>query len=234
MTLLLGLSQSQRLRARSGCCEPSGEIEGGVSCSPARWMMVDGVRAELLVTGGSCQADLLRQRPRVGLPRPQACETCGGTAPRPASATPRERAPHRTRMSVAIAELRATVKNKVRTLHIPTPAPRPLPAAGEGGPRVSEGRERGSHRMNSAPLPARSARHPPPQKGGGFILRPSRTRSGWGGPSGTTPPLTPPRPWSPGAAPGTRRTGATRGRHRGRYSSGAPDGCPPPRSAPHP
>ena len=124
-------------------CEPSGEIEGGVQGSPARWMMVDSVRAKLLVTGGSCQADLLRQRPRVGLPRPQACETCGGTAPRPASATPRERAPHRTRMSVAIAQLRRDVKNKVRTLHTPAPAPGPLPSAGEGGPRVSEGRERG-------------------------------------------------------------------------------------------
>jgi len=104
-------------------CEPSGEIEGGVQGSPARWVMVDSVRAKLLVTGGSCQADLLRQRPRVGLPRPQVCETCGGTAPRPASATPRERAPHRTRMNHDIAELRAEVKNKVRTLHMPTPSP---------------------------------------------------------------------------------------------------------------
>ena len=102
-------------------CEPSGEIEGGVQGSPARWVMVDSVRAKLLVTGGSCQADLLRQRPRVGLPRPQVCEACGGTAPRPASATPRERAPHRTRMPVAIAELAAEVKNKVRTLLTASP-----------------------------------------------------------------------------------------------------------------
>jgi len=141
MTRVVGLSQIQRLRARSVRCEPSGEIEGGVSCGPARWVMVVSVRAKLLVTGGSFQADLLRQRPRVGLPRPQVCETCGGTAPRPASATPRERAPHRTRMPVAIAELRASVKNKVRTLRMH--APHPLPYAGEGGPRVSEGRERG-------------------------------------------------------------------------------------------
>jgi len=121
MTRVVGLSQSQRLRARSVSCEPSGEIEGGVQGSPARWVMVVSVRAELLVTGGSCQADLLRQRPRVGLPRPQVCEACGGTAPRPASATPRERAPHRTRMPVAIAELAAEVKNKVRTLLTASP-----------------------------------------------------------------------------------------------------------------
>jgi len=177
MTLLLGVSQIQRLRACSGCCEPSGEIEGGVQGSPARWVMVVSVRAKLLVTGGSCQADLLRQSPRVGLPRPQGCETCGGTAPRLASATPRERAPHRTRMSVAIAQLRASVKNKVRTLHPPSPslAPRPLPCAGEGGLHSRPGE--GPCLLEELPL----SRHAPlatlPRTGGGFILRPSCTRS---------------------------------------------------------
>src|SRR5688572_11869716 len=54
-------------------------------------------------------------RARIDLPRPQTCETCGGTAPCPASATPRERAPRQVRMSTDIAELRTEVKNKVRT-----------------------------------------------------------------------------------------------------------------------
>jgi hypothetical protein len=56
---------------------------------------------------------------QIGHLRSQACETCGRTAPRPTLATPRERAPHRTRMSVAIAQLRRIVKNKMRT----SPAP---------------------------------------------------------------------------------------------------------------
>jgi len=168
MTLLLGLSQIQRLRARSGCCEPSGEIEGGAQGSPARWVMVVSVRAKLLVTGGSCQADLLRQRPRVGLPRPQVCETCGGTAPRPASATPRERAPRRTRMSVAIAQLRATVKNKVRTLHIPTPAPRTLPSprSGRGWPSRQRGAGEGPRSTCHSPSPGSLRSPPSPAKGG--------------------------------------------------------------------
>ncbi len=87
-------------------------IEGGASCSPARWW------------GGECESQAARHarfvsadldQARIGHPRSQVCETCGGTAPCPASATPRERAPRRARMSLAIAQLRAEVKNKVRT-----------------------------------------------------------------------------------------------------------------------
>ncbi|MRI54524.1 hypothetical protein D8770_11225 [Methylobacterium sp. DB1607] len=57
---------------------------------------------------------------------------------------------------------------------------RPSPSAGEGGPRVGEGRERGApcpeksrqHRLHplrrrrAAPLPPRCARYPPPPKSG--------------------------------------------------------------------
>ena len=35
------LSKSQHLGARSGCCEPCGEIEGGAQGSPARWCVVE-------------------------------------------------------------------------------------------------------------------------------------------------------------------------------------------------
>ncbi len=58
----------------------------------------------------------------------------------------------------------------------------PPPSAGEGGPCVSRGRERGSATLQMAPfngvatfpeaaspLPACSAGHPPPHKGGGFM-----------------------------------------------------------------
>src|SRR3712207_5647022 len=58
-------------------------------------------------------ADLVRAR--IGHLRSQACETCGRTAPHPASATPRERAPRRERMTTPIAQLRIKVKNKVGT-----------------------------------------------------------------------------------------------------------------------
>ena len=53
--------------------------------------------------------------PKVDLPRPQVCETCGGTASRPTTATPRERAPRWAGMENDIAELELAVKNKVKT-----------------------------------------------------------------------------------------------------------------------
>jgi hypothetical protein len=59
---------------------------------------------------------------QIGHLRSQACEACGRTAPRPTLATPRERAPHWTRMSLAIAEVRTEVKNKVRTYPHLTPS----------------------------------------------------------------------------------------------------------------
>jgi hypothetical protein len=83
------------------------------------------VRAELLVTRGLFQRTW--SKARIGHPRSQVCETCGGTAPRPVLATPRERAPRRARMSLAIAELRATVKNKMRTFAYRHASLRPHP-----------------------------------------------------------------------------------------------------------
>src|SRR5215213_1195849 len=55
---------------------------------------------------------------RIGHPRSQACEACGGTALRPTLATPRERAPRRAGMHNDIAQLRNLVKNKARTLNL--------------------------------------------------------------------------------------------------------------------
>src|SRR5215203_5732154 len=52
---------------------------------------------------------------RIGHPRSQVCETCGGTALRPTLATPRERAPRRAGIHNDIAQLRKLVKNKVGT-----------------------------------------------------------------------------------------------------------------------
>jgi len=93
-------------------CEPEGVSR--VACWAAR---LDGVvwkvRARLLVTRGLFQRTW--RHARIGHLRSQGCEACGRTAPRPTAATPRERAPHRTRMFLAIAELRRIVKNKVRT-----------------------------------------------------------------------------------------------------------------------
>src|SRR5215204_1678013 len=58
---------------------------------------------------------------RIGHPRSQACETCGGTALRPTLATPRERAPRRAGIHNDIAQLRNLVKNKVGTLLLLSP-----------------------------------------------------------------------------------------------------------------
>ena len=109
--------KDQHLGARNVALRAFRWIEGGVLGSPARCGVVKvksrTARHARFVSGGPGRA-------RIDLPRPQACETCGGTAPRPASATPRERAPHRTRMYNDIAELAAIVKNKVRTYSQPT------------------------------------------------------------------------------------------------------------------
>ena len=87
-------------------------IEGGAWGSPAR-CGVEDVRARLLFAHGLFQR--IWSKARIGHPRAQDFETCGGTAPYPASATPRERAPRRERMHNDIAELKATVKNKMGT-----------------------------------------------------------------------------------------------------------------------
>jgi hypothetical protein len=54
----------------------------------------------------------------TGLPRAsrqKACAACCRTAPRPTSATPRERAPRRAGMSQGRAQMIHSVKSKVRT-----------------------------------------------------------------------------------------------------------------------
>jgi hypothetical protein len=132
-------------------------IEGGASGSPARCVMVK-VRARLLITRGLFQRTW--SKARIGHPRLQGCEACGGTAPCPASATPRERAPRRERMHNDIAELRAKVKNKVRTF-----APSPLPFSGRGWPAAA-GRERG-RAPPDVPSPGSLCSPPSPAEGGG-------------------------------------------------------------------
>ena len=52
--------------------------------------------------------------------------------------------------------------------------PRPLPSAGEGGPRVSEGRERGRARTSNAPSPGSLRSPPSPAQGGGGKAAPPR------------------------------------------------------------
>ncbi len=86
-----------------------------MSGSPARCVLVK-VRARLLVTRGLFQRTW--NEARIGHPRSQVCETCGGTAPCPVLATPRERAPRRAGIGDVIAKARSTVKNKMRTLSV--------------------------------------------------------------------------------------------------------------------
>ena len=157
-------SGPQRVR-----CEPSSEIEGGVQGSPARWMMVDSVRAKLLVTGGSCQADLLRQRPRVGLPRPQGCEACGGTVPAPTlrrlASAPLDRSRSAQRYSRACSRSQEQSENiaHTRTRTLPSPLQRERVAC-------AVGRDRGRAYSKNSPSPG-SLRSPPSPAKGGRVYR---------------------------------------------------------------
>ena len=97
-------------------CEP--EDQSRVARTAARLDVCDGREEPSCSSRAVCFSGP-EPEPRIGHPRSQACETCGGTAPYPASATPRERAPRRARMHNDIAKVRATVKNKVGTLPLP-------------------------------------------------------------------------------------------------------------------
>jgi|GEM_PF-5833591 len=142
-------------------------LEGGALGSPARCYGGEG-ESQAARHARFVSADL--EACQIGHPRSQACEACGGTAPRPTAATPRERAPRRARMTTDIAKVRRIVKNKVRTY--------PLPSLSPVRERVAcaAGRERGRVRPTTPPLPAHSVRHPPPQRGEGSRA-PSCTRS---------------------------------------------------------
>ena len=84
----------------------------------------------------------------------QACETCRRTVPRPASATPRERAPRRTGMRNDIAKVAAAVKNKggtsPRQLPLSSPTLCRHPRVG-GDPDLEQSEKR---RCGSRPLPS--------------------------------------------------------------------------------
>ena len=54
------------------------------------------------------------------------------------------------------------------------PSQNPPPSAGEGGPRVSEGRRGERHLRKGRPLSRLLRRHPPPQRGEGMQQRPVR------------------------------------------------------------
>jgi len=105
-------------RRPAACAASRGAIEGGWAAR------LDGYGG-MEEPDGASHAGLLGVSTwtSTGLPRASrqpACEACCRTAPRPTSATPRERAPRRAGMSQGRAQMIHRINNKVRTLHTPS------------------------------------------------------------------------------------------------------------------
>ena len=113
------LSKSQHLGARSVSCEPWGEIEGGATGSPARWMMVNGesqtARHARFV---SADLDLSQDRP----PAITGVRDLRRDRSLPHSCDASRARPSRAGIGNDIAQLRRSVKNKRRTLLFVCPA----------------------------------------------------------------------------------------------------------------